>query len=201
MRSNATITKLSPLASATHLYFAPDRKAEYKNSRGGNMSYQFYKVLHFIGIFLILISLGGIAFQMVSGSGRDFVGRKFASALHGTGLLIAVVAGFGLMAKIGIMASWPSWVFGKIAVWFFLALMPLALYRTKKQSQEQSAVQSKAAKVLLFLMLALASAAAYLATNKPGSPASAVATPAEFQAQPSAPSTGAAPATASTPSP
>jgi hypothetical protein len=130
------------------------------------MSYEFYKVLHFIGIFLILISLGGIIFQMISGASRTFTGRKLAAALHGAGLLIVFIAGFGLMAKLGLMASWPSWIFGKLAIWLALGLMPLPIYRAPKQ-----------AKIILATTLIIAAIAACLATFKPGAPSSGPSTP------------------------
>lgn len=143
------------------------------------MSYQFYKVLHFIGIFLILISLGGMIFQMISGASRAFNGRKLAAALHGAGLLITFIAGFGLMAKLGIMASWPSWIFGKLAIWLVLGLMPLPIYRAPKK-----------AKAVLAATLTLVAIAAWFATFKPGAPSSensASPRPVLDQTQPSEP--------------
>jgi hypothetical protein len=38
---------------------------------------------------------------------------------HGVGLLLLVVAGFGMLAKLGIYSP-PGWVIGKIVIWLAL---------------------------------------------------------------------------------
>jgi hypothetical protein len=143
------------------------------------MSYQFYLILHFCGIFLILMSLSGICFHMASGGTREWPLRKFAAMLHGLGLVIALVAGFGLLAKLGMMKGLPTWAIGKLVIWLILGGLPALLYRKKQM-----------AKSAVFLILALALLAGGLAAYKPGmqttAPESAPATaPAPVEVAPS----------------
>ena len=63
------------------------------------MSYAFYKWLHLTGIFLTLMPLGGMLLHMMNGGTRDFARRKVLGALHGLGTLLALVGGFGLLAR------------------------------------------------------------------------------------------------------
>jgi hypothetical protein len=126
------------------------------------MPYQFYLVLHFLGIFLVLMPLAGICFHLAAGGTREWPLRKFAAMLHGIGLLIALIAGFGLLAKLGMMKSLPPWAIGKLVIWLILGAMPALLYR-----------KAQMAKGWLFLVIALAVLAGGLAAYKPGMSAAA----------------------------
>ncbi len=75
------------------------------------MTIQFYLFLHLAGISLILLSLGGLVYGSDSG-------RRLLSATHGIGLLLALVGGFGLLARYQIAWPWPAWVFIKVGIWF-----------------------------------------------------------------------------------
>jgi hypothetical protein len=84
------------------------------------MSYEFYKVLHLIGLTLVVMSLGGIMLFAINGgtkASNSF--RKGAMMTHGVGLLLLLVAGFGMLAKLGIHGV-PSWVGGKLVIWLAL---------------------------------------------------------------------------------
>lgn len=86
------------------------------------MPYEFYKVLHILGILVLFISMGGLAMVTLR-EGTDAekkAARKPLMILHGVSLLVIFVAGFGLMARLGMMGGWPTWIFGKIAVWLLL---------------------------------------------------------------------------------
>lgn len=100
------------------------------------MSYAFYNVLHLLGIFLLLLSLGGISTHILNGGNRNYPLRKWIASIHGIGLLIIFVAGFGLMAKIGMVGQgmWPAWIFIKLSIWLILGAMPVLLYRVPKYS-------------------------------------------------------------------
>ena len=91
------------------------------------MSYSVYKVVHLIGIFMVLISLGGITLHVLNGGTKDFVGRKLAGATHGIGLLISLVGGFGLLARIG--TGMQPWVFAKLGIWLIFGGMTALIYR------------------------------------------------------------------------
>jgi hypothetical protein len=87
------------------------------------MPYEFYKVLHLLAILVLFTAMGGLAMVTLRG-GTDAemkAARKPLMILHGVALLVIFVAGFGLMAKLGMMKSgWPKWIFGKLGVWLVL---------------------------------------------------------------------------------
>jgi len=122
------------------------------------MSHSFYNFLHLTGIFLVLLSLGAIALHTLNGGTRNFLARKWIAAIHGTGLIVIFVAGFGLMARLNMVGQgvWPTWVLIKLGVWLALGLMPVLLYRKPKYSAYWG--------LLTFI---LASTAAWTAINKP----------------------------------
>ena len=53
------------------------------------MSYEFYKVLHITGIFMVISAVGAHLLNGMLGGSKQFAGKKFVSILHGIGLLIA----------------------------------------------------------------------------------------------------------------
>jgi hypothetical protein len=122
------------------------------------MSIEFYKVLHLIGIFTVLLSLGGMCLHVISGGTRDYTGRKWAGLWHGVGLLLILIAGFGLLAKEGLMqgGQLPGWVVGKLVIWLILGGIPVLIYR-----------QPKFAKLFWFLILAFGGVAVWLVLYKP----------------------------------
>lgn len=120
------------------------------------MSYEFYKVLHIIGAFGVLLALGGLALHMMNGGTREYPHRRFIMIAHGLTLLVSFVAGFGLLAKLGLVSGLPGWTLGKIGIWLLLGLIPAFFYR-----------KPKLAKTLWFVTLALAGIATWLAVNKP----------------------------------
>ena len=100
------------------------------------MSYILYKVIHLFGIFLVLLSLGAIASHSLQGGRRaGFKNRKFFMGLHGLGLLLAFIAGFGLISKGGFGFS-NGWIYIKIFIWLCLGIYPLIFYRQKSTSRK-----------------------------------------------------------------
>jgi len=84
------------------------------------MSLQFYHFLHLIGLILVFIGIGG----MLSSEGA-----KKAMMWHGIGLLISIISGFGMLAKLGIMGTMPVWAWIKIALWLVLGFLPVLAKR------------------------------------------------------------------------
>ena len=118
------------------------------------MSYEFYKVLHFAGLFLVFSAIGGqFACFMTTGSEKT-PARKFMGLIHGVGLLIALVAGFGLIARLGV--GFPTWVILKLLIWITLGALPVL-----------PAKRPELTKGTYGLLIALGIAAAYLARYKP----------------------------------
>ena len=121
------------------------------------MPLEAYKVIHLVGVFLILLPLGGICLHMANGGTREYPNRKFAAILHGIGLLIAIVGGFGMLARLGMMQSLPAWVIAKLVIWLILGGVPALIYR-----------QPGFAKGFLLLIALLATTAAGLAIYATG---------------------------------
>jgi hypothetical protein len=115
------------------------------------LSYHAYKLLHLIGLFLLLLSLGG---QLVC---RDLKAwRKYLKMSHGIGLVLLLIAGFGLLARLGVPWPWHLWVYLKILTWIVLGLMPILLRLTPSSG-----------KTFWWIILGLAAFSAYLANFKP----------------------------------
>jgi hypothetical protein len=124
------------------------------------MSYLTYKVIHYLGIFLLLGTLGaafGRAGLDVSGGHTDPL-RKRWGILHGVGVFLILLGGFGLMARIGIQHGepFPLWIWIKLGVWVGLGAI-LWVGRRWPRS----------ALVFLNLVFVLAAGAAYAAVHKP----------------------------------
>lgn len=97
------------------------------------MPIEVYKLLHLLGIMLLFASLGGVAILglLRGGDDRDVAPlRKLLVAAHGVALLVIFVAGFGLMARLGIMSNWPAWIYIKIALWLVLGAAVTVVRRT-----------------------------------------------------------------------
>ena len=90
------------------------------------MSYGFYKVVHLFGILLLFISLGTLAATARAEGGPL---KRIAGAAHGIALIIVLVAGFGLMARLNMFGSIALWAWAKIGLWFLLGLAVLPLRR------------------------------------------------------------------------
>jgi uncharacterized membrane protein SirB2 len=94
------------------------------------MSYQFYSFLHILAVITAFISLTCIAFHIYSGGTKNNLKeKKMLSIIHGTSLLIAFVAGFGLIAKGGFSFSSSYWIYIKIACWLLIGIYPILLYK------------------------------------------------------------------------
>lgn len=120
------------------------------------MSYTFYKFLHLAGLFTVLMSLAAIAsHRMQGGNKTEFKNRKYFMILHGIGLTVAFIAGFGLIAKAGFQMT-QGWLLAKIAIWFVLGAYPMVFYR-----------QNPAVKTPYYALLALLVLTLWLVEYKP----------------------------------
>jgi len=87
------------------------------------MSYNFYKIAHLIGISVLALGVGGM---MAGGEKR----RTFAM-LQGIGLLVMLVTGFGLLAKLKLTPYVPNFAIVKIVLWVLIGMLPVLFRKLK----------------------------------------------------------------------
>jgi len=124
------------------------------------ISYELYKVVHLVGVIVLFTVLGGAMVHAINGGTAASNGaRRAIAVMHGTGLLLILAAGFGLLARLGLMSGGvPLWVVGKLIVWLLAGLMLTVPRRNPKLARP----------LLLVGLPLLAAAAAWLAVYKPG---------------------------------
>ena len=123
------------------------------------LPYQFYKVVHILGIALLVTALGGLALYALNGGlKRDNRARALVAALHGAGLLFVLVGGFGMLARLGFRhgSMFPGWILVKLAVWAMLAAAVVLPTRVPRLGRPMM--------VVVPLLVGLA---AYMAVYKP----------------------------------
>src|SRR5258708_2098765 len=84
------------------------------------MSVEFYRVVHVSGILLLFSGLAGLWGTYASGSAPKKSLRIALSSIHGIGMVVLLVSGFGLAAKLGLVGSLPVWLYLKMSVWLLL---------------------------------------------------------------------------------
>ena len=80
-----------------------------------------YKIIHLVGISALALGVGGM---MAGGSNR----KPFA-IMQGIGLLVMLVSGFGLLAKLHL--GYPHFAIVKTVLWVVIALLPMIVRRLK----------------------------------------------------------------------
>ena len=97
------------------------------------LSHPVYKVIHLLGILLLIGGLGALWALAASVAEETRRGvRKLLLAVHGTSMFVILFAGFGMLARLGISGSWPLWVWIKILIWVLLGASPVLLRRAEK---------------------------------------------------------------------
>lgn len=91
------------------------------------LSFEFYKVFHILGVVALFTGLGGAALHAANGgTKKDNPSRKLVSVLQAVALVLLLVAGFGMLARLQLTGSWPGWVWAKVVLWVvFGALVAL----------------------------------------------------------------------------
>ena len=123
------------------------------------IEYQTYKLIHLIAIFALFTAAGGAAVHAANrGYKQDNAARGAVAALHGLALLLVLVGGFGMLARLGMEHNWlfPGWVWGKLVIWVLFGFAITLPYRKPAM-----------AKGLLFLLPLLGAVAAFFALYKP----------------------------------
>jgi hypothetical protein len=87
------------------------------------VSYPFYKIMHFVGIFVMLVALAATCMHAAMGGTKaENPFRKVLGAAHGLAALLILTGGFGMLARMGIVqGGLPVWVLLKITIWVALA--------------------------------------------------------------------------------
>ena len=122
-------------------------------------SHAFYNVVHIIGIVLAMSALGGMAVHALNGGTRQTNrARALLGAVHGVGVLLILVGGFGMLARLGFRhgASFPGWIWVKLAVWVTVTALPALAYR-----------RPALARPVFLALPVLGGLAAYMAIYKP----------------------------------
>jgi hypothetical protein len=119
------------------------------------ISYFGYKVLHLAGVFLLLLSLGGLLVdRTVATAGTEW--KRRLSILNGIGLILVLIAGFGLLARLGVPWPWQGWVFAKMVIWVLFGGLIVLVKRLRS-----------GVSILWWVAFAAAVLAAYFANYKP----------------------------------
>ncbi|HEY2572649.1 MAG TPA: hypothetical protein VGH65_01230 [Verrucomicrobiaceae bacterium] len=115
------------------------------------MSLPFYHIIHLVSVMMLFVGTGlGLA-------AVDHVSpRKCGAILRGIALLLLLVTGFGMLAKLGIMKSIPLWAWIKVAIWLIAAVLPVFVKRKMISGT-----------IAVFIALALGAVAAWLGYLKP----------------------------------
>ncbi len=122
------------------------------------MPYQAYKLIHFLGIFSLLIAVAISAAHVLRGGTRaDNPQRRTLAIIHGVASFLILLGGFGMLARLDILqGGLPGWVWGKLVIWVLAGASLTLVYRGRE-----------AARVVVIALPVLALIAAYFALYKP----------------------------------
>lgn len=98
------------------------------------MSYEFYKILHIAGLLLTVFGLFGLIAISWNDSAPKASLRKTLMISHGIGLLLLLVAGFGLAARLNLMGQLPNWIYAKLGIWLLVGGAPALIKRQPKKA-------------------------------------------------------------------
>jgi hypothetical protein len=118
-----------------------------------------YKIVHLLGIMLMFSALGAVAATAAAGDHSPRL-KKIGGLAHGLALLIILVGGFGMLARLGINTGWPLWIWLKLAIWVVFGAATVVARRA-----------SDKAIWLLFLLPVLGAVSAWLALYQVGAAA------------------------------
>lgn len=94
------------------------------------MSYEIYKVLHVSSILAVFMGLGGLTYFVLDGKRKEAQGsRRFFAMIHGIALAVALVSGFGLIARLGLAWSPVNWLGAKTVLWLLVGSLPVVARR------------------------------------------------------------------------
>ncbi len=92
------------------------------------MSFETYILLHIIGIGLLIASISGLSVHAIVSQDKKEPLRKLLFIIHGIGLFLVLLGGFGMLARISIHWPWPNWVKLKFLIWVIFGGLSSLLY-------------------------------------------------------------------------
>ena len=120
------------------------------------IAYPVYKLMHLIGIIMIFVALGSVMAHVFNGGTKETnQWRKAAGITHGLGLVLALVGGFGMLARLGLSPT-AGWVMAKLVIWLVLGGITSVIYAMGTRGH-----------ILWYVVILLGALAAYLALTKP----------------------------------
>lgn len=102
------------------------------------LSLDVYKLVHLFGIFMVLVSLGGVILHALDGGTRAAnPARRLVSITFGIGLFLVLLGGFGQMARLGIGSpgTWGGWIYAKLGIWLFIGGLFTVPYRRPERAR------------------------------------------------------------------
>ncbi|MGH7500717.1 MAG: hypothetical protein ACREL7_03065 [Longimicrobiales bacterium] len=95
------------------------------------MPYIVYKLIHYLGIFMMLTTLAATCMHVLRGGTRaDNPHRRVTGAVHGVAAFLILLGGFGMLARLGIVqGGLPAWTLLKLGIWGILGLALMLAYR------------------------------------------------------------------------
>jgi hypothetical protein len=109
----------------------------------------FYQVLHIVGISMVFLGYGALLARSMAAPANVSV-RKLGSITSGIGLLLILVAGFGLISKLGHSFT-ETWILVKFVIWLLLGGLIVLINR-----------KPQLAMLLWCLLIALSATAAFM---------------------------------------
>jgi hypothetical protein len=95
------------------------------------MPYAVYKLVHFLGIFIVLTAMSATCMHVLRGGTRaDNPHRRALGIAHGIAAFLILLGGFGMLARLGIVqGGLPGWVLAKLAIWGLVSAAIMLPYR------------------------------------------------------------------------
>ena len=113
------------------------------------MDPNFYQVLHIVGISMVFLGYGALLARSMAAPENVSI-RKLGSITSGIGLLLILIAGFGLIPKLGHSYT-ETWILVKLIIWLILGGLIILINR-----------KPQLAMLLWFLLIALSATAAIM---------------------------------------
>lgn len=79
-----------------------------------------YKTLHVVSYGILILALGSsLQAATLAVQKKENPWQRSSTILHGVALLLLLISGFGMLARLGISWPLPTWVYGKLLLWAF----------------------------------------------------------------------------------